>query len=547
MNRSSHISQSVSVPGRVCERRRLCSRSWERVLVGAVVFVLPPLAHSGDIAIPDSVAIPPEVYEIELSYVGEQAAPAVTLNGPPDTAPSLPYRPFAPILDLRSMLGAVRPFGSCRESQVDVQTGIELQRIAGGGGQCGQRLSLAPAEIPLDVLSYETLRIRGRATGRVVVALEDLAGGRREDNLPVATVTGPFDLVLSLKDIGRHLDLRSVTALVVSTPEAGAHIVFEQIDAVQRPGAPVRPAGTGFWVWTYREAIRDPRAMLDTCLAQKCSRVLIQMPSHSDGDALWSEYARLLTAVRQSGTSVFALDGYPEAIQEPHRLADKIQRLLALMKPGVLSGIQLDIEPYLLPEFLKDEAQLRRYIATIDTLKECIGGRARLSMVIPFWLASPSIAGRPLAYAVMDRVDEVAVMSYRTDVDEVQEISEDILRYGDLTGIPVWLAVETTPLPVERHVVLRREMQPDLADAVLDNDRRLFQWVPPAGASVASSGRKWFRIHHRFTVRPERLTFAGRPQADVSAFVKRIAEATPHRSFSGVIIHDLGGFRALGE
>jgi len=515
--------------------------------VGALVFVLPPLAQSGDISIPDSVAIPPAIYEIELSYVGGQTTPAVTLSGPPEVAPSLPYRPFAPILDLHPLLGDVRPFGACREQRTGTQAGIELERLAGEGGRCGQRVLLYQDEIPVDVLSYESLRIRGRAAGRVVVALEDLAGGRREDNLPVATVTGPFELVIPLKEVGRRLDLRSVTALVVSTEDTAAHIVFEQLDAVRRPVAPVRPAGTGFWVWKYREAIRDPRAMLETCRAQGCSRVLIQMPSYTDDDALWSAYVRLLTAAQQSGISVFALDGYPEAIQEPRRLADKIQRLLALMKPGVLSGIQLDIEPYLLPGFLKDETQLRRYLATIDTVKECIGGRTRLSIVIPFWLTSPSIAGRPLAYAVMDRADEVAVMSYRTDADEVLEISEDILRYGDLAGIPVWLAVETTPLPVERHVVLRLEMQPDLADAVLDDDRRLLQWLPPAGASAVPSGRKWFRIHHRFTVRPERLTFAGRSQADVSESVKRIVDAMPHRSFSGVIIHDLDGFRALAE
>ncbi len=508
---------------------------------------MPLLAHSEDISVPLSVPIPPTVSEIELSYIGERTVPAVTLSGPSAAVPSLPYRPFVPILDLPSRLGAARAFGSCQGQKAKMQEGIELQRIPGGGVHCGRRIPLHPAEIAVDLLSYETLRIRGRAMGQVVVALEDLAAGRREDNLSLATVTGPFDLTLSLKEVGRRLDLRSLTALVVSTEAASARIVFEQIEVAQRSFVPARPAGIGFWVWKYREAIRDPDAMLATCRVQGCSRVLIQMPSQSDDAAIWIDYARLLMTVQEAGVAAFALDGYPEAIQEPDRLADKIQRLLALVKPGGLSGVQLDIEPYLLPGFLKDEAQLRRYIGTIDTLKEVIGGRVRLSMVIPFWLASPTLAGRPLAYAVMDRVDEVAVMSYRTDVDEVQEIAEDILRYGDLIGAPVWLAVETTVLPVEQHVVLHREMQPDRADAVLDYERRLLQWMPLAEGSVLSTRRAWFRIHHRFTVRPERLTFAGRSRAEVSAAVKRIVETAPHHSFSGVIIHDLDGFRALPE
>lgn len=542
-----HIGQRISIRRRVCRWSGSSTIWWNWALAVLSVVALPLLGHSEDISVPLSIPIPPAVFEIELSYVGECTTPAVTLSGPPAAVPSLPYRPFVPILDLRGMFGEARVFGSCQGQQTQTLENIDLQRAPGNGMRCGQRIPLRQAEIAVDLLSYETLRIRGRASGQVVVALEDRAAGQREDNLPLATVTGPFDLTLSLKEIGQKLDLRSLTALVVSTEAASAHILFEQIEAAQPSFVPAGPAGIGFWVWKYREAIRAPNALLATCRVQGCSRVLIQMPSQADDDGLWRSYARLLMTLQEAGVAAFALDGYPEAIQEPHRLADKIQRLLALVTPGGMSGVQLDIEPYLLPGFLKDEAQLRRYVETIDTLKAVIGGRVRLSMVIPFWLASPTLAGRPLAYAVMDRVDEVAVMSYRTDLDEVQDIAEDILRYGDLVGTRVWLAVETTPLPVEQHVVLRRELDPDRADAMLDHDRRLLQWMPLTGGLSLSTRREWFRMHHRFTVRPERLTFAGRSQAEVSASVKRIAETTSHPSFSGVIIHDVDGFRALAE
>lgn len=547
MSVSIHIGQRVSIRRRVCRWIGSSPMWWYWALAVVSVVALPLLGYPEDISVPLSIPIPPAVYEIELSYVDERSAPAVTLSGPPAAVPSLPYRPFVPILDLRGMFGEARGFGSCQGEKTRTQEGIDLQRAAGNGMRCGQRIPLHQAEIAVDLLSYETLRIRGYATGRVVVALEDRAAGQREDNLPLVTVTGPFDLTLSLKEIGQKLDLRSLTALVVSTETANAHILFEQIEVAQPASVSSGLTGVGFWVWKYREAIRAPDTLLATCRVQSCSRVLIQMPSQTDDDALWRHYAGLLMAMQEAGVAAFALDGYPEAIQEPRRLADKIQRLLALVKPGGMSGVQLDIEPYLLPGFLQDEAQLRRYVETIDTLKEVIGGRVRLSMVIPFWLASPTLAGRPLAYAVMDRVDEVAVMSYRTDLDEVQDIAEDILRYGDLVGTRVWLAVETTPLPIEQHVVLRREPDPARADAMLDYDRRLLQWMPSAGGLNLSTRREWFRIHHRFTVRPERLTFAGRSRAEVSAFVKRIVASTSHSSFSGVIIHDLDGFRALAE
>ncbi|MEC4890653.1 MAG: hypothetical protein RI101_11390 [Nitrospira sp.] len=343
------------------------------------------------------------------------------------------------------------------------------------------------------------------------------------------------------------MDVRQLTALVVLTDDPSARVVLEQLELIQAPAAAPRPIQTGFWVWGYRAAAADPESALAACQRQGCSRILIQMPALSDDDALWAAYARLFVRVQQAGIEALALDGYPEAIQDPRPLAQKIRKVLHLIAPRALAGIQLDLEPYLLPGFFGDDSGPRRYLETIDLLKEVIGGRTKLSMVIPFWLTAKTVGGRPLAYAVMDRVDEVAVMSYRTNLDELAEIADDTLRYGDLIGAPVWLALETTVLPVERRVILTRALRPDMADAVLDYDR---QWLAlaPVPLAVADGHRHdWYRIHHRITVRPERLTFAGRSRAEVAAAIQTLRETLPHRSFAGVIIHDLDGFQALTE
>jgi hypothetical protein len=111
----------------------------------------------------------------------------------------------------------------------------------------------------------------------------------------------------------------------------------------------------------------------------------------------------------------------------------------------------------------------------------------------------------------------------------------------------VWLAVETTPLPVERHVVLRREGRREFADAYVDNDRHRLVMEPPPRSVDTPRRFVWFRVHHRITVRPERVTFAGRSRTEVRAMVKTIAQETRNRSLAGVLIHDLKGFLALQE
>lgn len=504
-----------------------------------------PAAQADDILLPSP--IPSAVYEIELSYAGKETDPTVAFTGAPPAAAPLPYRPFLPILELRPGLGVAQVFGPCRGEAVRTDSRLELKWTAQEATRCGQRIELRPAGRSVDLMSYQMMRLRGMATGQVVVAIEDAAGHQREHTHPLTTVSGTFDLTIPLKEIGRGVDLRYVTALVVSTEGESGQIQLSQMTVSQQESVTKRPAGTGFWVWNYRAAIQDSAALFNTCRAQACSRMLVQMPSLNDDEATWRAYGRLLDLMQEAGIDALALDGYPEAIQEPQLLADKVRRLLQLVRPGALSGIQLDIEPYLLPGFLDDDAQLRRYLSTIEIVKEAIQGRARLSMVIPFWLATPTLDGRPLAYAVMDRADEVAVMSYRTDLDEVQDIAEDILRYGDVIETPVWLAVETTVLPLEQHVVLRRDLRPDRADALLDRERRRLRWKPLAQPDADRLPGEWFRIHHRFTVQPERLTFAGRSRADVSRAMRQLLDTTSHPSFAGVLIHDLDGFRALSE
>jgi hypothetical protein len=170
-------------------------------------------------------------------------------------------------------------------------------------------------------------------------------------------------------------------------------------------------------------------------------------------------------------------------------------------------------------------------------------GQTRLSIVMPFWFTSQRVRGRPVAFAVMDRVDEVAIMSYRTDMGELQAIAKDTLRYGDMAGIPVWLALETRALPVERHVILKRAARRDLADAYLDATGQRLVLSPP----LATAGLTWFRVDHRVTVRPERLTFAHRTRQQVRAAVATLMQTVDHRSLAGVLVHDLDGFMALTE
>ena len=517
--------------------------AWGLLLMFALVL---QSAHAfpEDIVVPESMSS--DVDEIELRYIGENPVPAVSLKGTIDRPlPPSSYRPSEPTLELLPGFSQGQRLGNCatHTERVGQTRSILLELPI----PCGLRLHLQFQGQLLDALSYTTLHLRGTAAGRATFSLADHEADQREDTVPVITVTGTFDLHVPLREAGRRLDLRRLSALVVRADGGEAKLALEECTLVREIDAARSSPGVGFWVWDYRIAIMDPHAMINACQSAGCSRVAIQIPAISEDETLWASYAALFPFAKARHIDAFALDGYPEAIQEPEVLAAKVKKLLALVHSDAIAGVQVDIEPYLVPGFLADRSGPRRYLKTIDHLKEAFTGRTRLSVVMPFWFTSTTVQGRPIAYSVIDRVDEVAIMSYRTKIDEIQAIADDTLRYGTLAQVPVWLAIETTPLPVERHVVLRREGREEFADAYVDDDQHRLVMEPPPRSVDTPRRLVWFRIHHRVTIHPERVTFAGRSRMEVRTMVKTIAQQTRNRSLAGVFIHDLKGFMALQE
>lgn len=396
----------------------------------------------------------------------------------------------------------------------------------------------------LDGLSYQVLHLRGHVTGRATVGLMDENGERPAQAVPAGSVTGSFDITLPLNTAARSLDLRRLAALTIRLEEGSGSLTLEEFRLEAQPAA--RPERqVGLWIWNYRDAMEHPTKLWNACLQAGCRRVAIQVPALDDTAERWRAYGELLEAAKSRGLETYALDGYPDAIQEPGVLAEKIRRVVE-GTGAALSGVQLDVEPYLLPGFFRDESGSERYLDLIDRITRTVAGRARVSVVVPFWFTSVPVHGRPLAFAVMDLADEVAVMSYRTDMEEVASIAEDWLRYGDVVRVPVWLALETTTLPEERLVVLRRERHAALADAYLDRRHARLVWESP---STVDGGKEaeWFRIHHRVTVNPSRITFAGRARSLVRRAAQSLLHGTDHSSLAGVMIHDLDGFLALSE
>lgn len=196
-------------------------------------------------------------------------------------------------------------FGACTHQlrRVGNEITLNLSRPS-DGNPCGVLIALRREGQALDALTYDTLHVEGEASHPVTLALADTAAEQREQNIPLQRLSARFDAHIPLRNAARQLDLRHWTALVI-LPETGVtSLRLRTLTLEQSSQPPSLGGGIGFWLWNYREALKHPRAALDTCQRAGCTRLFLQMPADEDSMALWKSYAALLRAATGTATSV---------------------------------------------------------------------------------------------------------------------------------------------------------------------------------------------------------------------------------------------------
>jgi len=517
-----------------------------RLLIGlaampatAAAHELPPAAiGTGTVSFHGNV--PVAVQEADVVYVSGHEPKLVFKTAPDPPAPRR-IRPAESRVNLLDHIVDIRSEPGCEVLREPSTAVLTVRTVGPGDRPCPIRFIVAQTGTKLDILSYQSLTLRGSVSIPISVALADDRTVWRSAHFYLEQRPGRFDVTLPLMPAAKTIDLRDVTVVSVIPAQGGVALRLDELFVATGQAAPKPHRQIGFWVWDYREATAQGSSLLDVCRSLQCGRLAVQMPALSDPEEIWLRYTGLLQSAQRQDIEAYALDGYPEAVLNARPLLKKVERLREVMQGRLPAGVQLDIEPYLLDGFLNDPQSYEKYLEAHAQVKRALAGQARLSIVMPFWLTSQTARNRTVAFAAMDLADEVAIMSYRTDPEELRDLVEDQLRYADLIGLPVWLAVETQPLPLEEHVRLEHVTRRGLATAYLDRTGKRLVFAPPSGGDE----RDWFRIVQRTTVRPERLTFSGRPRREVDAMIRELDQTLHNRSFSGVLIHDYPGFIAL--
>ncbi|PKN55014.1 MAG: hypothetical protein CVU56_23495 [Deltaproteobacteria bacterium HGW-Deltaproteobacteria-14] len=461
-------------------------------------------------------------------------------------------------------------------------------------------------------LGWVTFEVRGDAGGEAVrlqVADRDqerrqdsLAVGWLADFLPAGRVTTRWQRAwVPLSALPPALDRERLASLVfLADPDGAARtagtlrvreVAFTTEREAPAPsalgeGGVERPLRKAMWLWETRRLAATPGAvdeLVAFVVAHGFTDLFLQVPFEAPEGEHWAGrfdaagLARVVAALRAVGVRSHALDGAawyarPEWHERVLATLDQLVVYNRSVPPAArLVGVRYDIEPYLLPEF---EGHHRERVLTdyLDLLgRVAVKARAAglaLGVDIPFWFDARDevtgeltcvVGGRPASEAIIDVVDDVGIMDYRTmawGADGVIAHASGELAYAERVGKRVLIGLETVPLPDETLMVYdggdrsRWDAFGDLVIEPLGGSRARLTWVP-AGArreagdyAWALPGARLLRYRDALRVPAGKITFANLRSRDLERTLERAREGLLHRaSLDGFIIHSYESYR----
>lgn len=242
---------------------------------------------------------------------------------------------------------------------------------------------------------------------------------------------------------------------------------------------------TAIWVWDAQYPFTHPLKFYTFLQDKDVDKVYLQINTTIP----IGQYKSLSTKLNSLGIQLYALDGDPNWINDPTRYANLLTYLKG--QSAIFTGLHLDIEPYLLPEWNSNRTgTVPKFQNTVSELYDyCQSRLYRLEFAIPFWYDND------LLTFMLNHSDEVVVMAYRNFAEGGNgtiDISSRIIDLADQLNKKVSIGVETTNLP--ENYVSFHNLGENAMIAELEKVRQTFQ---------------------------------------------------PHRSFHGFAMHDLAGWMAL--
>lgn len=226
------------------------------------------------------------------------------------------------------------------------------------------------------------------------------------------------------------------------------------------------------WLWDASLIRSEPEEIVTFSVNHGITTIFLQIQQ----DVQEEEYRRFISAASREGIQVHALDGHPEWAYENGReeglkLLSWLEAYNRAASPEErFQGVQLDVEPYVLKRWDREQAQVvKEWSANMEAwVQEAERIALPLSAAVPFWLDSvPGPEGNPdgsFSRWMIKRTDSIAIMAYRDSGEQMYELSKEELKQADELGKSVWIGMELAHTDEGEHLTFYAKSRGEMED-----------------------------------------------------------------------------------
>ena len=260
----------------------------------------------------------------------------------------------------------------------------------------------------------------------------------------------------------------TVTEVIpLELPQRAPAAVLPQTFKPKHPVNRVPPLRSA-WFWSAAAWLETPQIIFKKQAALKLNRIYITVPTSEGVVKNAAQLRQFLHAAHAQGLQVWSVMGDARAVleQEKTRTLSLVSAYQAFNSEKNatqrLDGLQLDIEPYLLPSYQTNPAMLLQKQAQIINAIHRVTPSLALDVVLPFWFDPARPDEAQLLNAIEPAIASLTIMDYRTDPEQIRTFAEKFLAWGETKKKLIAIALESSPLPEETRRVYREANKGEL-------------------------------------------------------------------------------------
>lgn len=217
------------------------------------------------------------------------------------------------------------------------------------------------------------------------------------------------------------------------------------------------------WLWNTKLIETSSDELISFMADQGIDTIFLQISSRVSK----TSYTEFIRSANEHQISVYALNGAPDwALESSLPKLNSFITWINNYQNSVnadekFAGIQVDIEPYLLPDWSTNWTSLvTQWQNNVTYLaSEAKKINLPLNAALPFWLDKYKTPGQniTLSYWMISNLDSVSLMTYRDKAATIFDLAKAELAEAELLNKKVYISVETKRSNEGNHVTFYEE------------------------------------------------------------------------------------------